>query len=133
MRLKIGDDTYDLSWNTLLIAEAKFVKKHTGMTVPEFSQGFEALDPDALQAGIYLAKKRAGEIVRYEDLEDIDIADIDILPDDDEADDDGDDGEVPTGDVEAEESGTSTSSPNGTNGSAPSPTTTTGIPTPSTS
>ncbi|MEU2340067.1 hypothetical protein ABZ608_42180 [Streptomyces sp. NPDC013172] len=122
-KLTVAGDVYEFDGDRMLLAEAREIKKFTGMTIPKWSMGIDEMDPDAIQSLIYLAKKRAGESLRYSDLDSLDFADIELEPmDDEEA------GEEPEAEQQAVdptplgESGT-TPMPGTTDTSAPSPTT----------
>ncbi|MGW4876539.1 hypothetical protein ACWEPI_08285 [Streptomyces sp. NPDC004262] len=122
-KLTVEGTVYEFDGDHLLLAEAREIKTFAKMTVPAWSRGIDEMDPDAIQSLIYLAKKRAGESLRYSDLDTLDFADIDLEPMDDE----DEDGEpeaagqavdpTPPGD-----SGT-TPTPASTDTSEPSPTT----------
>ncbi|MFJ9374435.1 hypothetical protein [Streptomyces sp. NPDC101455] len=84
-KLTVAGDVYEFDGDRMLLSEAREIKTYTGMTIPKWSQGIDEMDPDAIQSLIYLAKKRAGESLRYSDLETLDLKDIDLDPMDDEA------------------------------------------------
>ncbi|MEU0039105.1 hypothetical protein [Streptomyces sp. NPDC006333] len=84
IKLTVEGVVYEFDGDHLLLAEARELKTYTGMSVAKWSRGIDEGDVDAIQALIYLAKKRAGESLRYSDLEQIDYADIDLEPLDDE-------------------------------------------------
>lgn len=85
LKLTVEGVEYQFDGDHLLLAEAREIKTYTGMSVPKWSAGIDEGDPDAIQSLIYLAKKRAGETLRYSDLDSLDYADIDLAPMDDEA------------------------------------------------
>lgn len=89
IKLTVEGVVYEFDGDHLLLAEARELKTFTGMSVPKWSRGIDEGDVDAIQALIYLAKKRAGETLRFSDLETIDFADIDLEPMDDEQDETG--------------------------------------------
>lgn len=103
--------------------EAAFVKKVTGLTVAEVATNSVRSDPDAICAFIYVAKKRAGEKVRWADFDDFTLNEVDFVFDDDEREDDGDEDEPP-GDEEGGEDPTPPS-PTGTTRTGGSSTTST--------
>lgn len=84
LKLTVEGVVYEFDGDHLLLAEAREIKNHTGMSVPKWSAGIDEGDVDAIQALIYLAKKRAGETLRWSDLETLDYADIDLEPMDEE-------------------------------------------------
>lgn len=71
-----------LEW---LLAEASLVKRQTGQTVGEIMGNAMRSDAEAVAALIYVAKKRAGEKVRWEDLNDFTLGECEFITDDDEA------------------------------------------------
>lgn len=123
-KLTVEGVEYEFDGDRMLLAEAREIKTFAKMTVPVWSRGIDDMDPDAIQVLIYLAKKRAGESLRYSDLETLDLADIQLEPMDDEEEEEGEPEVVaqaadptPPGD-----SGT-TPTPATTDTSEPSPTT----------
>lgn len=84
LKLTVEGVVYEFDGDHLLLAEARELKTFTGMSVPKWSAGIDEGDVDAIQALIYLAKKRAGETLRFSDLETLDYADIDLEMMDDE-------------------------------------------------
>lgn len=86
IKLTVEGIVYEFDGDHLLLAEAREIKTFTGMSVPKWSAGIDEGDPDAIQSLIYLAKKRAGETLRYSDLDTLDYADIDLEPMDEEKD-----------------------------------------------
>ncbi|RPE44165.1 hypothetical protein EDD90_7395 [Streptomyces sp. Ag109_O5-1] len=123
-KLTVENVVYEFDGDHLLLAEAREIKTYTGMTLPKWSRGIDEMDPDAIQSLIYLAKKRAGETLRYSDLDSLDFADIDLEPMKDEEEAEGE----PKASQEAVdptppgETGT-TPTPGTTDTSDPSPTT----------
>jgi len=58
---------YEFDQNKLDLSEAIAVKVVTGgMTIKAFQIGMQELDPEALKAIVWLAKRRAGEAVKYD-------------------------------------------------------------------
>lgn len=60
---------YEFDQNKLALGEAIAVKKSSGLTVKAFQEGLVEMDPEALQAMVWLARRRAGEAVRLQDVE----------------------------------------------------------------
>lgn len=89
MRFKIEDKEYDWDSAVLTVEEAMFLKDKTGMGLLQWNEGLTARDGYAEAALIYLAKKRSGEAIRWQDLAGINLATLVILNDRDE--DKGDD------------------------------------------
>ena len=75
---------YEFDGDRLLLAEAREIKTFTGMSVAKWSRGIDEYDVDAIQVLIYLAKKRAGETLRFSDLDGVDFAEISLESMDDE-------------------------------------------------
>ncbi|MEW2250391.1 hypothetical protein AB0907_23990 [Streptomyces sp. NPDC006975] len=78
IRVTVQGTVYDFDENHLLIAEAREMKTLTGLTPPKWGIGVEEGDPDAVAALVYMAKKRAGETLRFSDLDSLDFADINL-------------------------------------------------------
>ena len=130
IKLTVEGTVYEFDGDHLLLAEAREIKTYTGMSVPKWSVGIDEGDPDALQSLIYLAKKRAGETLRYSDLDTLDYADIDLEPMDDEE--EAAEGQEETAQAQADptppgDSGM-TQTPATTDISPPSPTTSNTVP-----
>jgi hypothetical protein len=51
--------------------ELRDVKKHTGMGLRGFAEGLNDMDPDSITAIVYLAKKRAGEALTWDSLDEL--------------------------------------------------------------
>lgn len=66
---------YEFDQNKLALAEAIAIKKATGLTVVGFQSGLKEMDPEALQAMVWLAKRRAGMATRLQDV-DFDVVDL---------------------------------------------------------
>lgn len=66
---------YEFDQNKLALAEAIAIKKVTGLTVVGFQSGLKEMDPEALQAMVWLAKRRAGMATRLQDV-DFDVVDL---------------------------------------------------------
>lgn len=71
----VGGTEYEFDQNKLALVEAIAVKKAAGLTVKAFQEGLTEMDPESLQAMVWLAKKRAGEAVRLQDV-DFDVVDL---------------------------------------------------------
>lgn len=65
-----------LEWH---LAEASFIKRMTGQTVGEIGPNAARSDAEAIAALIYIAKKRAGEDVRWEDFDDFTVGECDFI------------------------------------------------------
>ncbi|MFF9310079.1 hypothetical protein ACF1BS_04125 [Streptomyces sp. NPDC014748] len=131
IKLKVEGTVYEWDTERLLVAEARELKLHTGFTPPRWLAAVDESDPDALAGLIYLAKKRAGETLRFSDLDGLDYADFDLEAVDPDAEEpDGE--QAPDGDGQAVEppdptpasgeSGPTTPTPDTGATSPPSPT-----------
>lgn len=135
IRLTVEGVKYEFDSDHLLLAEARELKTYTKLTPPKWAEGIEEGDPDATQFLIFLAKKRAGEMLRFSDLDTLDYADLDmefVDPEPEEPQDTagsevappadptpvGDTGTTPT------DASTDTSAPSPTTSSTPPPTST---------
>lgn len=121
-KITVEGSVYEFDGDRMLLAEAREIKVFTKMTVPVWSRGIDEMDPDAIQSLIYLAKKRAGETLRYSDLDTLDLADITLEPMDDEEEAEGEP-EAPTVDPTPPGDSGTTPTPVTTDTSEPSPTT----------
>lgn len=123
-KLTVQGDVYEFDPGRMLLAEAREIKTYTGMTIPKWSVGIDEMDPDSMQSLIYLAKKRAGETLRYSDLDHLDFADIklELMEDDEEAEEEPEAAQQPVDPTPPGETGT-TPTPGTTDTSDPSPTT----------
>lgn len=122
IKLTVEGTVYEFDGDRLLLAEARELKSYTKMTPPKWSAGIDEGDPDATQFLIYLAKKRAGETLRFSDLDTLDYADIELEnvdpePDENEA------GAASTADPTPPSDTGTTPTPDTSSTSEPSPTT----------
>lgn len=97
MKIRIGDEVYPFEGNTMLVSETRLVKKHTGMGLRQLQDGMQNGDPDALVAMLFLAKRRAGVAVRWQDFDEFDLASIDVEDDTADIDDEGEEPDPPEG------------------------------------
>lgn len=127
IKLTVEGTSYEWDSERLLVAEARELKLHTGFTPPRWLAALDEQDPDALAALIYMAKKRAGETLRFSDLDGLDYADFEMEAVEPEPEgQDGEQAEVPTDADPTPASGVSgptTSTPGTSATSEPSPTT----------
>ncbi len=88
IKFALGDTTYEYDDGTMTVAEARFIKKYASMGLRSWALALQDMDPDALVGLVFLAKRRAGEAVRWQDLDTLDIASIALSAeeDDDDAD-----------------------------------------------
>lgn len=76
IRLTVEGVVYEFDDNRLLLAEAREIKTLTGMSPAKMFAGLEEADPDSIAAVIFLAKKRAGETLRFSDLGSLSYSDV---------------------------------------------------------
>lgn len=69
LHFTVNGTEYEYDQDKLPLTEAIAVKKATGLTVNAYMRGLTGMDPEALQAMVWLAKQRAGEAVRFVDIE----------------------------------------------------------------
>ena len=88
INFKVGESEYAYDDASMTVAEARLIKKHSGFGLKSWAMGLQDMDPDALVGLVFLAKRRAGEAVRWQDLDNLDIAAIALgtVEDDEEAD-----------------------------------------------
>lgn len=78
IRFKINGEPYEYDDSTLSVKEARIIKKNTGLGLVSWAKGLSEGDPDALVALVWIAKTRAGEAVRWQDLDDLDLVTLDL-------------------------------------------------------
>ncbi|MGV4984512.1 hypothetical protein ACVB8X_13910 [Streptomyces sp. NRAIS4] len=78
VKLTVEGESYEFDTDRLLVAEARELKTYAGFTPPKWYAAIGDDDPDALAFLIYLAKKRAGETLRFSDLDSLDYADFEL-------------------------------------------------------
>jgi len=79
MKIRVEGADYEFDDSTLLVEEARLIKKYTGMGLKSFTEASKDGDPDALVAIVYLAKRRAGEAIRWQDLDNLDLAKLEAI------------------------------------------------------
>jgi hypothetical protein len=67
---------YDLDPEQLSVAEGREIKKYAGMTLKEWQQGLEDIDPDAIAALVYTAVKRSGGEIEWHELDHMNLIDL---------------------------------------------------------
>lgn len=77
MKLIVNGKAYYYDESRLLNTEAIALQKATGMSVKGLGDALKEADPVALTAVVWLAMRRAGENVRFDDLE-FDLGSIEI-------------------------------------------------------
>lgn len=83
MRVRQGPDHawYVYDGDTLLVSEARELKKYTGMGLAAFATGMKEGDVDAMVFVLYLARRRAGEAVQWREFDSMNIADMEMQDD----------------------------------------------------
>lgn len=82
MKLTLGEKTYQADMLDLYrpsIAEARTIKRHTGMTLADWRFSLVTYfreDPDMLAGLVYLLKHRTGEVVDWDELGRINAQDV---------------------------------------------------------
>lgn len=71
--IELDGTTYDVDLDHVTVKEMRLLKEHGGLTVASLATGYMQGDVDAMQGLVFLAKRRAGEAVRWRDLEDLDL------------------------------------------------------------
>lgn len=95
LKFTIEDRVYEYDETSMFVKEARLIKKHAGFGLIGMAQGLRDGDPDALVAMVFLAKRRAGEMIRWQDLDDLDLNKLSIIPaDEDEDEDEAEDGDA---------------------------------------
>lgn len=79
IKFGVGGTNYEYDDSTMTVAEARIIKKHTNMGLRSWAIGLQDMDPDALVGLVFIAKRRAGEAIRWQDLDDLDIAAIELV------------------------------------------------------
>lgn len=82
MQIVVDGSTYDFDTATLRVGEMRALKKASGLKIKDFTEGLAESDPDALTALVWLAKRRCGEHIKFDDL-DFDLSDFEIVEADD--------------------------------------------------
>lgn len=95
MQLRVKDETFEFDDTHITIAEARLIKKYTGMGTRELFHGLRRGDPDALAGLAFLAMFRAGKQPRWRDFDDMDMVDDFELIDDSDASDEEREDEEP--------------------------------------
>lgn len=76
MRFTLDEREYEISLDDLTTEEAELVEKHTGLGIWAFGRGIANGHPAAVHAVVFLAKRQAGEAIRWQDLDKIRIVPI---------------------------------------------------------
>lgn len=76
MRFTVEGREYDFDADRLSVGEAQLVHRHTGMGVKSWLVGINDYQPDAWLALVLVAKKRNGEAVTWNDLQNLDFLEI---------------------------------------------------------
>jgi hypothetical protein len=84
IRFKLNGVPYEYDDSTLTVKEARVIKKNAGFGLVTWAKGLSEGDPDALVALVWIAKTRAGEAIRWQDLDDLDLVSLDLGGDDED-------------------------------------------------
>lgn len=68
-RLTFGEEVHEFSRSHWMLSEARDVKKWTGLTPPQMWASIAEDDPEALTALLCVLRRRAGQDVRFSDVE----------------------------------------------------------------
>ena len=64
----VGDDEYEIAVNKLSFADKRLLQQVTNMKYMELAQDLSMLGPDGLQSFLWLAMRKNGRHVPYEEL-----------------------------------------------------------------
>lgn len=81
MQIVVDGQTYEFDTATLKVGEMRALKKASGMKIRDFTEGLSDSDPDALTGLVWLAKRRAGEHIKFDDL-DFELSDFEVVSED---------------------------------------------------
>jgi hypothetical protein len=76
IKFAVDGTDYDYNSDELSVFEARLVKSLTGMSTAAFLQGLAAMDGDSLAGMIYLAKRRAGEDIAWDSLDELNLVPV---------------------------------------------------------
>lgn len=72
---------YEFDGAEMTVEELRVLSKKGGIGLTAFGIGLRMGNPEAIVARLYLAKRRAGEAVRWEDFDDFQLSRIVPVPD----------------------------------------------------
>jgi hypothetical protein len=81
MKFKLDGRSYEFDETRLLVREARELKHHTGMGLRQFGAGLQEGDPDSIVGMLYLCRRRAGEAVKWNDFDELNLTDLQVIPD----------------------------------------------------
>lgn len=81
IKFSLNGTSYDYDDTQMSVKEARLIKQHAGMGLRSWALGLQDMDVDALVALVFIAKRRAGEAIRWQDLDNINVNDITIVED----------------------------------------------------
>lgn len=73
MKFDYRAKTYDFNDDSILLSEFRYIKKTMGLSSGDVITGLLRMDAEALAAAVLLSAKRAGEPLKPEDLDDLDV------------------------------------------------------------
>lgn len=77
MKVTVDGQVYDYDDDKLMFSEAADILQRTGMSMRQWQQGLNELNPFAVKALVFLLKKRAGENPDWDTL-DFDLGSLDF-------------------------------------------------------
>lgn len=81
MRFKYREEIISFDQTVMSVAEARTIKKFTGFGLKPFSEGLQNGDPDSIVAMLYLAYRRSGRAVQWNDFDEWNLNEIEALTD----------------------------------------------------
>jgi hypothetical protein len=73
IRFEIDDTKYEYDADTYPLFEARLIKSLTGLNAGAYLRGLGEMDEEAICGMVYLAKRRAGEDVEWDQLGQMDL------------------------------------------------------------
>lgn len=82
IKFELGGTRYEYDDSMMTVKEARVIKEHTKMGLRSWALGLQDMDVDAIVGLVFIAKRRAGEAIRWQDLDNLNVNDINIVEDD---------------------------------------------------
>lgn len=73
LKFEVEGTPYELDLDFFPVRDAVMLKKTCKLTMGQIVLGLEEGDGEAIAAVVYLAKRRAGEVVRWEDMQNMNL------------------------------------------------------------
>lgn len=86
IRFELGGTRYEYDDTMMTVKEARVIKEHTKMGLRSWALGLQDMDVDALVGLVFIAKRRAGEAIRWQDLDTLNLNDINMIEGEGDAD-----------------------------------------------